>query len=319
MKGAFLDYDTISIDDDIDISPVRELPGIDWSFYGATRPDQTAGRVEGCEIVVVNKVVLDADTLARAAGTLNLVVIAATGTNNVDLEAAARHGIVVCNVRGYGTPSVVQHVYALILALTTQLPRYIDAVAEGRWQRHPHFCILDYPIRELNGLNLGIVGYGTLGRGVADVAPAFGMNVLVAKRPGGEPRDGRLPVDELLRRADILSLHCPLTADTRDLIGRRELRAMKNDALLINTARGGIVNETDLVDALRAGEIGGAAFDVLTQEPPANGNVLLDADLPNLIVTPHVAWASRESRRRVVDIVAGNIRAWLDGSPANVV
>lgn len=319
MKGAFLDYDTISIDDDIDISPVRELPGIDWTFNGATRPDEIAGRVEGCEIVVVNKVVLDADTLARVAGTLKLVVIAATGTNNVDLEAAGRHGIVVCNVRGYGTPSVVQHVYALILALTTQLPRYIDAVAEGRWQRHPHFCILDYPIRELNGLNLGIVGYGTLGRGVADVAPAFGMNVLVAQRPGGEPRDGRLPMDELLRRADILSLHCPLTEDTRDLIGRRELRAMKNDALLINTARGGIVNETDLVDALRAGEIGGAAFDVLTQEPPANGNVLLDADLPNLIVTPHVAWASRESRRRVVDIVVGNIRAWLDGSPVNVV
>lgn len=319
MKGVFLDFDTISIDDDIDISPIRELPGIDWTFHDATPPDETAGRVEGCEIVVVNKVVLDSDTLARAAGALKLVVIAATGTNNVDLEAARRHGITVCNVRGYGTPSVVQHVYALILALVTQLPRYMEAVADGRWQRHHQFCILDYPIRELNGLNLGIVGYGTLGRGVADVAPAFGMNVLVAQRPGGEPRDGRLPMEELLRQTDILSLHCPLTDDTRDLIGRRELQAMKTDALLINTARGGIVNEEDLVDALRAGEIGGAAFDVLTREPPTNGNVLLDADLPNLIVTPHIAWASRESRRRVVDIVAGNIEAYRGGRPVNVV
>ena len=173
MKGVFLDFDTISIDNDVDISPMRKLPEVDWTFYGATGPKEVDARIEGCELVVVNKVVLDADTLARAAGTLKLVVIAATGTNNVDLAAAGRQGITVCNVRGYGTPSVVQHVYALILALTTQLPRYIDAVAEGRWQHHSHFCILDYPIRELNGLNLGIVGYGTLGRGVAEVAPAL--------------------------------------------------------------------------------------------------------------------------------------------------
>lgn len=319
MKGVFLDFDTISIDDDIDIGPLRELPGVEWTWYGATRPEERDARVEGCELVVVNKVVLDADTLARAAGTLKLVVIAATGTNNVDLEAAARHGIIVCNCRGYGTPSVVQHVYALILALTTQLPRYVEAVARGRWQRHSQFCFLDFPIRELRGLNLGIVGYGTLGRGVAEVAPAFGMNVLVAERPGGGPREGRMPLDELLPQVDVLSLHCPLTDDTRDLIGRRELQAMRRDALLINTARGGIVNERDLVDALEAGEIGGAAFDVLTREPPVDGNPLLDADLPNLIITPHVAWASREARQRVVNIVGENIRTWLDGEPANVV
>ncbi|HSH41198.1 MAG TPA: NAD(P)-dependent oxidoreductase, partial [Arenicellales bacterium] len=242
MKGVFLDFDTLSIEDDIDMSPVSELPGISWQYFGATGPDEVAERIEGCELVVTNKVVLDADVLARAAGQLKLVVIAATGTNNVDLDAAAQHGITVCNVRGYGTPSVVQHVYTLILALTTQLPRYIDAVDAGRWQRHPHFCILDYPIRELNGLKLGIVGYGTLGRGVAEVTPAFGMEVLVAQRPGGEAREGRLPLDKLLPQVDILSLHCPLTDATRDLIGRRELQAMKNDALLINTARGGIVN-----------------------------------------------------------------------------
>lgn len=319
MKGVFLDFDTCSLDDDVDTSAVTSLPGIDWRFQGATSPHEVAARVADCAVVVTNKVVLDADILAGAAGTLKLIVIAATGTNNVDLDAARRHGITVCNVRGYGTPSVVQHVYALILALTTQLPRYLEAVAEGRWQRHPHFCILDYPIRELNGLNLGIVGYGTLGRGVAEVAPAFGLNVVVAQRPGGEARADRVPLEELLQRVDILSLHCPLTDATRGLIGRRELQAMKPDAILINTARGGIVDEPALVAALRAGEIGGAAFDVLTEEPPRNGNVLLDAKLPNLLITPHTAWASRQARQRVIDIVADNVRAYLDGSPVNVV
>lgn len=319
MQGVFLDLDTCSFEEDIDISPMTRLPGIEWRFHRATRPEELSGRIEGCEIVVLNKVVLNADVLERVAGTLKLVVIAATGTNNVDLDAARRLGITVCNVRGYGTPSVVQHVYALILALTTQLPRYLDDVRAGRWQRHPQFCILDYPIRELNGLNLGIVGYGTLGRGVADVASTFGMNVLVAQRPGGPAAEGRLPMNELLARADILSLHCPLTDDTRNLIGCRELQAMKPDAIVINTARGGIVNEAELVEALRAGEIGGAGFDVLAQEPPAGGNVLLDAGLPNLIVTPHIAWASRQARQRVIDIVAGNIEAFRGGDPANVV
>lgn len=319
MKGVFLDFDTVSFNDDVDTSPMRDLPGIEWRFHGATGPEEISERIGGCELVVVNKVVLDAAALEDAAGVLKLIVIAATGTNNVDLEAAARCGITVCNVRGYGTPSVVQHVYALILALTTQLPRYLEAVAAGRWQQHYQFCILDYPVRELNGLNLGIVGYGALGRGVAEVAPAFGMNVLVAQRPGGAAREGRVPLDELLPQADILSLHCPLTDETRDLIGRPELQAMKNDAILINTARGGIVNERELVDALRAGDIGGAAFDVLTEEPPKDGNVLLDADLPNLIVTPHTAWASRQARQRVIDIVGRDIEAFVYGNPVNVV
>ncbi len=319
MRGVFLDFDTVSVNDDMDTSPMRDVLDIDWRFFGKTRPEEVEQRIEGCDLVVLNKVVLDAATLERAAADLRLVVIAATGTNNVDLDAASRLGVTVCNVRGYGTPSVVQHVYALILALTTQLPRYMQAVAEGRWQTHHQFCILDYPIRELSGLNLGIVGYGTLGRGVADVAPAFGLNVLVCQRPGGARQSGRLPLEELLAQSDILSLHCPLTDDTRNLISRRELQAMKDDAILINTARGGIVNEQDLVDALGAGEIGGAAFDVLTEEPPKDGNVLLDAGLPNLIVTPHIAWASRQARQRVIDIVGTNIKAFLDGSPVNLV
>lgn len=319
MKGVFLDFDTIGVDNDIDTSSMLELPDIEWVWHGATSANQLAGRIDGCDVAVTNKVVLDADSLAAAAGALKLIVIAATGTNNVDLDAARRHGIAVCNVRGYGTPSVVQHVYSLILALTTRLPEYMDAVARGRWQRHQQFCILDFPIRELNGLKLGIVGFGTLGRGVAEVAPAFGLDVVVAQRPGGEPQPGRLSMEELLPAVDILSLHCPLTDATQDLIGRRELRAMRKDALLINTARGGIVNEPDLVEALRAGEIGGAGFDVLTKEPPGSGNVLLDANLPNLIVTPHIAWASRESRQRVVNLVAANIEAWMSGAPVNTV
>lgn len=319
MQGVLLDFDTLTLDNDVDVSPMRGLPGAKWRFHGATLPDQVAARIEGCEVVVVNKVVLNRDILEGAAGTLKLIVIAATGTNNVDLEAAQRLGMTVCNVRGYGTASVVQHVYALILALTTQLPRYVQSVRDGRWQRHPQFCILDYPIRELNGLNLGIVGYGTLGRGVAEVAPAFGLKVSAAQRPGGAPQPDRLPLEELLPQVDILSLHCPLTDQTRNLIGHAEFRAMKKDAILINTARGGIVNEPELVEALKAGEIGGAGFDVLTEEPPVNGNVLLDADLPNLIVTPHTAWASRQARQRVINIVADNIAAFMNGSPVNVV
>jgi len=319
MKAVFLDFDTVNADDDMDTSALQALEKVDWSFFGATSPDEVAGRLQGCAVAVVNKVVLNAEALTAASDTLRLVVIAATGTNNIDLEAARRLGISVCNARDYSTPAVVQHVYALILALTTQLPHYLDAVASGRWQRHPQFCILDYPIRELAGRNLGIIGYGALGRGVAEIAPAFGMNVLISARPGSEATDDRVPLEQVLRRADILSLHCPLTETTRNLIGASELALMKPDALLINTARGGIVDETALVSALRTGEIGGAGFDVLIEEPPANGNVLLDAGLPNLIVTPHIAWASRESRQRVVDIVARNIAAWAGGKPVNVV
>lgn len=319
MQGVFLDLDTITFEDDVDMAPLRDLPGIEWHFHGATRPNEVGGRIQGCGLVVVNKVVLSAQTLEQAAGTLKLIVIAATGTNNVDLAATRRLGITVCNVREYGTASIVQHVYALILALTTRLPRYMQAVKDGRWESHPQFCILDYPIRELNGLNLVIVGYGTLGRGVAEVAPAFGLNVLIAQRPGGGPQNDRLPLAELLPQTDILSLHCPLTDRTRNLIGRAEFQAMKKDAVLINSARGGIVNEQELVEALRTGEIGGAGVDVLTREPPVDGNVLLDADLPNLIVTPHIAWASRQARQRVVNIVVNNIVAFIDGSPVNVV
>lgn len=316
MLGVFLDRDTVDRGD-LDLAALLgALP--DWRLHTYTQPEQLAERLARATVVVSNKVRLDAEAFA-AAPELRLVCVAATGTNNIDLEAAQRRGITVCNVRGYATPSVVQHVYALILALTTRLPEYQRDVAAGRWQDSPYFCLLDHPIRELNGLTLGIVGYGELGSAVARVAPAFGMRVLIAQRPGGEPQPERLPLDALLPQVDILSLHCPLTPQTRGLLGARELALMKADALLINTARGGLVDEAALANALRAGRLGGAGIDVLAEEPPSDGSPLLARDIPRLIVTPHIAWASREARQRVFDEIAANIRAFHAGTPRNVV
>jgi glycerate dehydrogenase len=248
---------------------------------------------------------------------LRLICIAATGTNNVDLAAARGRGIAVCNVTGYATASVVQHAFALILALTTRLAEHAAAARDGRWAASDLFCVLDFPFRELAGKALGIVGCGELGRGVARVAEAFGMTVLIAQRPGGPPQEGRLPLDELLARSDVVTLHLPLADNTRGLIGARELALMKPDALLIDTARGGIVDEAALVEALRCGRLGGAGVDVLAVEPPRGGSPLLDDPPPNLIVTPHVAWASREARQRLIEEVARNIEAFGEGRDRN--
>ncbi|MFB6260688.1 MAG: NAD(P)-dependent oxidoreductase, partial [Thiohalorhabdaceae bacterium] len=241
-----------------------------------------------------------------SADRLKLIAIAATGTNNVDLEAARAHGVAVANVVGYATPSVTQHVFGLLLALTTHLPEYREAVRAGRWSESPHFCLLDYSIEELAGRTLGIAGYGELGRKVADVAKAFGMDVRIAQLPGRPERPDRTPLAELLPDLDALSLHCPLTDETRGLIGPRELARLPDHALLINTARGGIVDEPALAEALSAGTIGGAGVDVLGQEPPPHHHPLLAADIPNLIVTPHTAWASRQARQRMADEFAAN-------------
>ncbi len=316
MLGVFLDHDTVDRGD-LDLAALTGvLP--DWRLHAYTRPEQLPERLAEATVVVSNKVRLDAAAFA-AAPQLRLVCIAATGTNNVDLDAAHRHGITVCNVRGYATPAVVQHVYALLLALTTRLPEYRRDVAAGHWQASPYFCLLDHPIRELSGRTLGIVGYGELGKAVAQIAAAFGMAVLIAQRVGGPAQAGRVTLEELLPQVDVLSLHCPLTPQTRGLIGKRELVLMKPDAVLINTARGGLVDEVALAEVLRTGRLGGAGIDVLAEEPPRNGNPLLAADIPNLIVTPHIAWGSREARQRVIDAIAANIRAFLDGVPVNVV
>ncbi len=315
LNGVLLDRATIDTGD-VQFLQLESMFD-EWRSFDYTTDDKVIERIRDAQIVVSNKTVLD-DAALRSAQRLRLVCIAATGSNNVDLDVAEELGIPVCNVRRYATPAVIQHVFALILALTTRLLDYSEAVRAGRWQQTRLFCLLDYPIRELHGKRLGIVGYGELGQGVARIANAFEMEVLVAQRPGGLPQKDRVSLEELLPQVDVLSLHCPLTPATRSLIGTRELAMMRDDAVLINTARGGIVDESALVNALRQGEIGGAGIDVLTEEPPANGNPLLDADIPNLIVTPHCAWASRETRQRLVDEVAANIRAFLDGQPRNL-
>lgn len=318
MQGVFLDRDSLDCGD-LDFGGLdRILP--DLRYYPATGADQVAERVADVEVIISNKVALDAKTI-RQAPRLRLICVAATGVNNVDLDAAAQAGVTVCNCRGYGTASVVQHVFALLLALYTRLPDYRQAVREGRWQQARQFCLLDYPIRELADKTLGIIGYGELGQGVARVAEAFGMQVLLGQRPGTvEPEEaGRVPLPILLPQVDVLSLHCPLTPETRGLIGAWELALMKRDAVLINTARGGLVDEAMLAQALRQGALGGAGVDVLSLEPPAEGNPLLAADIPNLIVTPHSAWGSRESRQRLVGQLADNIQAYLSGDPLRVV
>ncbi|MCP4287357.1 MAG: 2-hydroxyacid dehydrogenase [Gammaproteobacteria bacterium] len=313
-NSVFLDLSTIDRGD-LELARLRRVSP-HWEIFDRTAPELTLERIKGAHIVVTNKVVLERRILAGAPN-LKLICIAATGTNNVDLEAAREMGIHVTNVVRYATPAVVQHVFGLILALTTRLSDYRESVIQGAWQRSDQFCLLDFPIRELSGRTLGIVGYGELGQAVGRVAEAFGMVLLVAQRPGGPTRPGRSPLCELLPRADIVTLHCPLTETTRNLICYDELTLMKPDALLINTARGGIVDEQALADTLRQGGIGGAGLDVLGVEPPSEGNPLLQPGIPNLIVTPHIAWASRESRQRLIDEVALSIEAFWEGREWN--
>ncbi|WJW76015.1 D-2-hydroxyacid dehydrogenase [Thiohalobacter sp. IOR34] len=314
-RGVFLDLDSLH-PADLDLGHLLgTLP--DWDLHDHTPPGLTLERLRGHQIVVSNKCRLDATTLA-AAPELRLVCIAATGSNNVDLEAARKLGIRVCNVRGYATASVTEHWLALVLALSRRLSEH-DQAARRDWPLATQFCLLDYPVRELAGRTLGLIGHGELGQAVGRLGEALGMQILVTRRPGSDDRrPGRIPLDDLLSRADLVSLHCPLTPTTRGLIGARELELMKPDALLINTARGELVDSTALASALRGGRIGGAALDVLEQEPPAADHPLLGLEPPKLILTPHVAWAAREARQRLVDAVADNIHAFLAGTPRNL-
>jgi glycerate dehydrogenase len=316
MLGVFLERATLA-PDDLDFSALEAaLPR--WRWHETATAEQVAERVADADVVVVNKLGLGEAHFAGAPA-LKLVCVAATGTDQIDLDAARTRGIVVCNVRDYGSAAVAQHVIALLFALYTRLPDYQRAVAQGRWQRSPHFCLLDYPIREVAGSTLGVVGFGALGRAVAQLARSCGMQVLVAERRGRPPRPGRVDFDALLSRVDALTLHCPLTDETRGLIGAAELSRLRPGAVLINAARGGVVDEAALAAALRAGTLAGAGVDVLSTEPPGDDNPLLDAEIPNLIVTPHVAWGSRPARQRIVDQLVDNIRAYLAGSPRNVV
>jgi glycerate dehydrogenase len=321
MKAVFLDFGTVSHDDLDTTSLERVLPGI--ALHATCSDVEVDQRIAGCQFILTNKLAISGARM-RAVPGLRFIGLTATGTNNVDLETARELGIAVCNIRDYCTASVVQHVLGVLLALTHRLHEYGHAAVDGTWAKCQQFSVPGAPIRELSGKVLGIVGFGTLGRAVAKAAQAaLGMRVLVAQRPGtgaGREPDStsiigpvRVTLDELLRSADVMSLHCPLTPATTGLIGRRELALMKPQAVLINTARGALVDLDALVDALRGGDLGGAAIDVLPQEPPVEGSPLFAADIPNLIVTPHIAWAAFEARQRALDELALNVEDFLRG------
>ena len=322
MKAVFLDK--LSLDkDDLDFSLLLANEN-SWTFYDRTSSDEVCERTKNAEVIVCNKVKLDKKVIDNAQN-LKLICIAATGTNNIDLEYARIKGIRVCNVRAYGTPSVVQHVFVLLLMLLRNIPLYQSAVKNGDWQNSEEFCLLDYPIADLSGKILGIIGYGEIGQAVARVAEAFGMQVLITSRPDkveqNEKSDSSktVPLAQLLSDSDVISLHCPLTEQTRNLISYTEFKIMKSPTYLINVARGGIVNETALKEALIANKIAGAAIDVLAEEPPNSDSILLQLDLPNLIITPHIAWASRTARQNLLNQIANNILQYYSGNEINCV
>ncbi|MEE4179424.1 2-hydroxyacid dehydrogenase [Pseudomonas viridiflava] len=315
-RAVFLDHTSLDLGD-LDLGTLRESVG-ELVLHASTTAEQVAERLKGAQVAISNKVVIDAGTFS-ACPDLKLVLVTATGTNNIDLVSAREHGVTVCNCQGYGTPSVAQHTLLLLLALATRLPDYQQAVHQGLWQKSKQFCLLDFPIVELEGKTLGLLGHGELGGAVARLAEAFGMRVLLGQIPGRPARADRLPLTQLLPQVDALTLHCPLNDNTRDMIGAYELSLMKPHAFIVNTARGGLINEQALADALRNGHLGGAASDVLSVEPPVAGNPLLAGDIPGLIITPHSAWGAREARQRIVSQVTENARAFFAGAPIRVV
>ncbi len=319
LRLVFLDAATFG-----DVSFQSFMAQWDCALHETSTPAEVIGRLEGIQAVVINKIALDRSVLATPkAKSLQLIVVAATGTDNVDLKAAGERGIAVCNVPGYATNSVAQFTMALILELASYPGRYAQLVRSGAWQKSQIFTRLDFPSIELTGKKLGIVGYGSIGKAVAQMARGFGMEVLVSARPGiSDPvLSGRVPFADLLATADFVTLHCPLTPQTKSLVDGRALARMKPTAFLINTARGGLVNEEALVEALKNKRLGGAAVDVLTEEPPSENDPLIRAarDLDSLLVTPHCAWTAMEARQRLLDEVEENIKAFQRGEKRNCV
>ncbi len=291
----------------------------EWVDFGETSPNQIVERAQTATILICNKLPLGERELSQLRA-LKLIAVAATGIDNIDLNCCRSRGIAVCNTRDYAEHSLPEHVLALILALRRNLFSYREDVKQGAWQRANQFTLIDYPIHDLYGSKAGIVGYGALGKAVARLAQAVGMEVLISERKAAQTiREGRLPFSEVLELSDVITLHCPLSEDTRNLFAEEEFRMMKRGAVLINTARGGLVKEEALAYALRSNLIAGAAIDVLSKEPPREGNILLDLDLPNLIVTPHIAWASREAMQTLADQLVDNLEAFVQGTPRNLV
>ena len=285
--------------------------------YDTTSPEETVTHLQDTTIAITNKVLIDAEVI-RKIPSLELICVAATGTNCVDLEAASQAGIPVCNVAGYSTASVTQHTLGLLINLATGMHRYASEAED--WSHSPIFTRLDYPIIDLAGKTLGVVGLGTIGKSVASAATGLGMEVIALARDGAsEGNIKRVPSPAFYAQADVVSLHCPLTPVTENIINSETLAWMKPSAFLINTGRGQLVNECDLAEALKTGVIAGAGLDVLTEEPPSPTHILLDPDVPNLIITPHTAWASEGSRKKLVEGIVRNISAYLAGKPENQV
>lgn len=290
-----------------------------WVEYGETERAQIVEQLRDATIAICNKLPLREPELSQLPK-LKLIAVAATGVDNIDASYCKSRGIAVCNTRGYAKHSLPEHVVMLMLALRRNLVAYIQDVRNNKWQESKQFCLLNHSIRDLQGSKIGIVGYGSLGKAVGALAESIGMQVLVAERKNAATtRPGHVEFSEVLRQSDVLTLHCPLTRETRHLIGVEELQLMKRQAILINTARGGLVREEAIVEALRDGVIAGAAFDVLSEEPPLQGNILLDQNLANLIITPHVAWASREAMQALADQLIENLEAFIRGEPRNLV
>ena len=309
MRAVVLDGDSLGTD--LSLREFESLP-ITLTRYPTTSPEQINERICDAEIVLVNKVVLNADALGQAEK-LRYVGVLATGTNNVDTEYCQQHGIRVNNVDGYGTDSVAQHAMMLLLNLATSFAPTTQQVKQGDWSRSPYFCLLDNPVIELAGKHLVIVGYGTLGQRFAELARAFGMKVSVAARPGTTSAERRA-LDGLLPEADVVSLHCQLSPQTDKLINAERLALMKSSALLINTARGGLIYEVALVTALNGGQIAGAALDTLSVEPPPADHPLLSLSLPNLIITPHSAWSAKEARQRLLKMAVAKLEQFIEAS-----
>ena len=309
LNAVILDEESFN-PGDLDLTELLAL--LDhWERYPATEPEQRLERLAGKQIAIANKVVFDAPLLKQLPD-LKVILLTATGMDNIDLEYCQQQGIATYNVTDYCTASVSQHVFSLILALKTQLIPYQSMTRNGDWSRSGQFSSLEYPISELSGKTLGLIGYGSLAKGVEHLAKAFGMKILIAQRAGSaSASEGRLLLDELLPQVDVLSIHCPLTPETKNLISHKQFQLMKPTAIIINTARGAVIDNSALAQALIKGEIAGAGIDVVDQEPPPLDHPLLNANVPNLILTPHIAWAAVEARQRVIDKVAENLQNWL--------
>lgn len=290
----------------------------EWIEHGETLASQVIDRVRDATIIISNKLSLGEAELSQARD-LRLIAIAATGSDCIDLEYCRRRGITVCNVRGYATNTVPEHVLMMVLALRRNLIAYRQDVQRGLWNQSKQFCLLTHELHDIRDSTFGIIGYGSIGKAMARLAESVGMRVLISEhKDAAETREGRTRFEDTLRLSDVVSLHCPLNDETNNLIGALELKTIKRNALLINAARGALIDEAALIEALRSGQLAGAGIDVLREEPPRQGNPLLDLDLPNLIVTPHVAWASAEAVQALADQVIDNIEAFVAGKPQNL-